>query len=137
MLGWRPSGDIGPDTVYTSTRGEIVWFPRAPPLNPPTQSQTNQRKEMTRAAKAWRTLTPAQRENWEAATHRCSLKLTGYNLYCFASITGNLEVIATIAHQARLVLDGVELPAIPHPHEQPWLYARRPNPNDYPADPVW
>jgi len=81
MLGFRPTGDIGPYTFYTSQRNAIVFFPKAPPLNPPSYLQTVQRNRFRLAAKQWQALPELERENWERVAKTAKLTITGYNLF--------------------------------------------------------
>lgn len=80
-LGFRPTGDLGPLTFYTTRRGETVFFPKAPPLNPPSYLQTVQRNRFRTAAKTWKALPELERQNWEAVTRKAKLTINGYNLF--------------------------------------------------------
>lgn len=80
-LGLNVQGDIGPLTLYTSQRGKLVGFLRAPPLNPPTPKQETIRDIFRNAATAWRGLTTGQRVQWRTVADRCNLGITGYNLF--------------------------------------------------------
>jgi len=81
MLGFRPTGDLGPFTFYTSQRNAIVFFPKAPPLNPPSYLQTVQRNRFRRAAKSWQALPELEQQNWERISQTAKLTITGYNLF--------------------------------------------------------
>lgn len=81
MLGFRPTGDLGPLTFYTSAKNQIVFFPKAPPLNPPSYLQTVQRNRFRLAAKTWHMLPPAERDNWEHVAKTAKLTINGYNLF--------------------------------------------------------
>ena len=81
LLGWRPTGDVGPFTIYTSQRGKIVLYPRAPALNPATRFQTRMRDMFKAAAASWKSLTPTQRAEWELATKRLRMSINGYCFY--------------------------------------------------------
>lgn len=80
-LALNIQGDIGPLTLYTSSRGKIVGFLRAPPLNPPTPTQEAIRDIFRNAATQWRALTSDQRIAWRTVATRCNLGITGYNLW--------------------------------------------------------
>lgn len=84
MLGFRPTGDLGPFTFYTSQRNSIVFFPKAPPLNPPSYLQTVQRNRFRLAAKQWQALPDLERTNWERVAKTAKLTITGYNLFVWA-----------------------------------------------------
>jgi len=104
MLGFNCTGDLGPWTLYTSARHQLVFYPRVPALNPPTTQQLSQRAAWTAAATAWRALTPAQRAAYELASKRGSLKATGYNLWLFGQVTDRRDVIDTISRQTGIPL---------------------------------
>jgi hypothetical protein len=81
MLGFRPTGDLGPLTYYTSARNKIVFFPKAPPLHPPSYLQTVQRNRYRLAAIAWNDLPEVERLNWEKIAKTAKLTINGYNLF--------------------------------------------------------
>lgn len=98
-LGLRPTGDLGPLTAYTSKRGKHVWFLKAPPTCPPTVWQTRQRNKFRLAARAWRALSDAERNEWHRAETRGKLNITAYNLYVYWTLTRDDRAICTIARQ--------------------------------------
>ena len=104
FLGWNTQGDLGPLTMYTDKRGQLVFFAKMPPLNPPSIRQTIQRDNFTSAAILWRALTPQQRDAWERATHLARLRIPGYNLFVYWSLTGDSATINTIENQTGLTL---------------------------------
>jgi hypothetical protein len=80
-LGTWLTGDLGPNTLYTTRRHRLVAFPFAPPTTPTTARQAPQLALFHTAAIAWRSTTPALREELEQITKTLSLSLTGYNLF--------------------------------------------------------
>jgi len=104
LLGLNSQGDLGALTVYTSATGKLIIFPRAPPLNPPSIEQIYQRQLVVAAARAWNELTTAEKSNWEKAAKRASLKITGYNLFTYWSITHDSAPIQTIEAQTGISL---------------------------------
>lgn len=104
LLGWRPTGDLGPWTWYTRVNGTVVWFLRAPPTCPPSESQTAQRNVFRQAAAAWSLLPEASKRNWELATRRLSLRLTGYNLWVWYQTTNDYQALQTIQRHSGLQL---------------------------------
>ena len=96
LLGLRPTGDLGPLTAYTSMRGRVVWFLKAPPTTPPTPWQVRQRNAFRLAARAWTLLTPTARKQWLLAAERGRLMLTGYNLWIFWCLKRDAAIIRTI-----------------------------------------
>lgn len=104
LLGFSCTGDLGPWTLYTSARHQIVFYPRVPALNPPTPLQIVMRDRWRQAAATWQMLSTATRENWELASKRASLKITGYNLWVYLSTTADRATVDTIARQAGVTL---------------------------------
>lgn len=104
ILGWRPTGDLGGLTAYTSKRGKVVWFLKAPPTCPPTDWQIHQRNVFRLIAMAWQGLSDAAREQWHLAEVRGRLNITGYNLFTWWSITHDNATIRTIEHQTNTSL---------------------------------
>lgn len=103
-LGWSTQGDLGPLTMYTSRRGNLVFFDKAPPLNPPSQLQIYFRDRWRIAAAAWRDLTDEQRATWLLAARRANLMIGGYNLWIYWRTTEDSPSIETIERQTGLVL---------------------------------
>lgn len=99
LLGWRPTGDLGPLTIYTSRRHKIVAFLKAPPTCPPTEWQSHQRAAFRLIARAWNGLTDEQREQWHLAEVRLPLNITGYNLFVWWNLSHDDETIRTIQRQ--------------------------------------
>lgn len=81
FLGFRATGDLGPFTFYTTQRNQTVFFPKAPPLNPPSYLQTVQRNRFRLAATTWKALPESERRNWERITQTAKLTINGYNLF--------------------------------------------------------
>jgi hypothetical protein len=104
VIGFNCTGDLGPWTLYTSSRAQIVFFPRMPALNPASPKQMTQRAKFVTAALAWQSLTAAQRAQYRAAEQRGSLKITGYNLFVYGRTTGDQITRATIARQTGTML---------------------------------
>lgn len=99
-MGWNLTGDLGPLTFYTSTRGRPVTFPKNPPLNPPSALQQSMRNWLANAARTWQGLTNEQRATWERVTKTLGLGVTGYNLWVWFSRTRDLPTIQTLERQS-------------------------------------
>lgn len=99
FLGMRPTGDLGPLTIYTNKRGRMVAFPKAPPEKPASLFQTAQRNRFRAAGTLWRTLTEDQKHEWQAAADIAGLYCTGYNLFLYYVLTRDDSTIRTIEHQ--------------------------------------
>lgn len=108
LLGFRPTGDVGAFTVYTTRRGAIVWFPRSPPGKPPSPLQTRIRNRFRIAARIWSTLDPQRKQNWLRAAIAAGLKITGYNLFTYWIATQDHATIETVQRLANLELIPLE-----------------------------
>ena len=104
LLGWNPTGDLGPLTGYTTKRGKVVWFLKAPPTCPPTDWQVHQRNKFRLVAAAWKGLSAAAREQWHLAEVRGRLNITGYNLFAYWSLSKDDAAIHTIERQTATTL---------------------------------
>jgi hypothetical protein len=104
LLGFRTTGDLGPITLYTDQRGDVVFYPRIPAMEPPTWRQLNQRTRWIAAAAGWQGLLPSVKEEWELATKRLSLRLTGYNLWVYFRVTSDFDTIRQIERESGLAL---------------------------------
>jgi len=103
-MGLRPTGDFGPWTFYTDKRGTPVWFIKAPPTSPPTARQLFVRAKLGDFARHWTQQTKQTKMNWERATKRTSLKMTGYNLFQWWLWHNKRKVIETIERQSGIQL---------------------------------
>lgn len=104
FLGFNTQGDLGPWTFYTDKRKGLVYFVKAPPLEPPSLLQTSVRNAIRLAAYAWRSLSGDQRANWKTAAKRAHLQITGYNLFVFWIIRKEDAAIHTIERLSRIKL---------------------------------
>jgi hypothetical protein len=98
------TGDVGPLTTYTNRRNKVVFFPRSPPLTPPTFAQLVQRNRFRTVAAAWHRLPQSTRDNWNLAAARANLQITGFNLWTFWNLKRNRSTIATVEHQSGITL---------------------------------
>lgn len=110
LLGWQTQGDLGPVTTYTSRRGKLIVYDKAPPLSPPTQAQITQRQRWTAAAKAWSRLSAQEQANWEAASKSAGASITGFNVWIYTVTTQDPAPARTIARQSRIPL---QIPIVP------------------------
>lgn len=104
LLGFNPTGDVGPFTIYTSKRRKMVFYLRAPPLEPPSEWQTWQRNKFRLVGYLWRTLSPAKQALWEQAAKLANLRITGYNLYVRFQLKQDYDTLATVSR-----LSGIDL----------------------------
>lgn len=104
MMGLRPTGDIGPFTFYTSKRNQFVFFPKAPPLNPPSYLQTVQRNRFRLCAKVWQNLPELERLNWERVTKLAKLTINGYNLFVWYQLRNGESTCRAFADRYKIQL---------------------------------
>lgn len=100
FFGLRPTGDFGPWTFYTNKQGIPVWFIKSPPEKPPTARQIFVRTKLADFARSWTFLTKQDKINWEKASKRPNLRMTGYNLFQWWRWHGNRTVMKTIERQS-------------------------------------
>jgi hypothetical protein len=91
-------------TYYTSRRGKTIFFPRSPPLNPPTDLQEYFRDLYRFAGTQWRSASALNRKNWNDAARRAHLAITGYNLWCWYCRFADSTTIDTIERQTGITL---------------------------------
>jgi hypothetical protein len=102
--GWNTQGDFGPWTFYTDQRKNLVYFLKAPPLEPPSLWQRSIRNTIRLVAYNWRALPPRRRRDWELAAKRAHLQITGYNLFVYWSCTHNDKTIQTVERLSHIRL---------------------------------
>ncbi len=102
--GWNTQGDFGPWTFYTDKRKGLVYFVKAPPLEPPSLLQTSVRNAVRLSAYTWRSLSAAQQRAWQTAATRAHLQITGFNLFTSWNIKKDDAAIHTIER-----LSGIKL----------------------------
>lgn len=108
LLGINSQGDLGPWTMYTDKQKGLVFFIKAPPLEPPSLLQTSVRNAVKLSAYTWRSLSAAQRADWETAARRTHLKIHGYNLFTFWIITKDDPCIHTVERLSKIKLIPLE-----------------------------
>ncbi len=107
FLGLNTQGDLGPWTFYTSKRHGLVWFPKSPPLQPPSYLQTRQRNLFRNIANLWNQLSDEERELWMRAATLAHLSIHGYNLFVYVISTSDRSILPTIERNS-----GITLPPI-------------------------
>lgn len=95
-LGFNTQGDLGPWTFYTSKRKGLVFFQKAPPLEPPSRKQIHQRNKFRLAGMIWRSLSAEQRRSWNQAAQLAHLQITGYNLFTYYITKNDSAVVETV-----------------------------------------
>jgi hypothetical protein len=104
IIGLKCQGDLGPITCYTDRHNRVVWYPKAPPKEPPTDLQLTRRARFTLAGQLWNELTIEQREEWTLAARRAHLRISGYNLFTYLITSHRYDVIKTIEFQSDIQL---------------------------------
>jgi len=104
LLGFNATGDLGPLTAYTSSRAGTVWFPKSPPLKPPSIHQLRQMDRFRFAARAWKAENEETRDRWHLAAHRARLVVHGYTLYVWWQLSRDRPAMRTIELQSGLSL---------------------------------
>lgn len=104
MLGFQVTGDVGPLTVYTSSRGKKVWFPRSPPLTPASPEQRRTRDRFSQAWYFWSSEPDQVRAAWRAVARRASLSCWGGNLYVSLALKPDAAAVATLARQTGIAI---------------------------------
>lgn len=106
-LGFRPTGDLGGLTSYTTRRNKTTWFNKSPPKTAPSPRQRVNRAHWRTIALAWHTLTPDQQQTWKTAVNRAHLAITGYSLWLWFWCHLDLAPIRTIERHTDLQLPGL------------------------------
>lgn len=104
FLGFNSSGDLGPWTFYTAKNQALVWYIKAPPLEPPSVLQESQRNAFRLAAYTWRTLSTEEQQKWETVSSRTHLSINGYNLFVFWILRQEDAAINTLERQSGINL---------------------------------
>jgi len=104
FLGFRPTGDLADLTAYPTAQGQVVWFPKSPPLKPPSSRQIHQRLIFREAALGWNRLQQETRDDWNTAARRAHIYLTGYLLYMVWTLTPDRPAIRTIERLSGVTL---------------------------------
>ncbi len=104
LLGFRPWGDLGGMTAYTTKTGRVVWYPKAPPQRAPSPAQLAIRNMFCQVADAWRELSEPQKSDWRIATRKFIWCMTGYHAFVFFYRRRNLGMLRTLERQSGIKL---------------------------------
>ncbi len=99
FLGLLTNGDIGPYTMYTTRRNELVFFLKTWPKDPATYHQNLNRNRFRQAAARWRLLDQPTRDLWETLSKKANCVVTGYNLFVIYMLNKNQQCIRTLQTQ--------------------------------------
>lgn len=108
LLACSATGDLGPWTLYTSKRRQIVFYDRAPALSPASLVQRVMRDRWRIAGHAWSELPPSTKEAYNTLATRTRSIATGYNIWIWYQTTRDARALESLALQA-----GVIIPIIP------------------------
>jgi hypothetical protein len=104
LIGLKVQGDLGQITCYTSKRNRVVWYLNAPPMKPPTYLQIEQMNKFRNASLSWLALSGESRVRWSTAASAAHLRITGFNLWTYWQLKGDVAAIRTIEHQTGIFL---------------------------------
>jgi hypothetical protein len=104
VCGLEIQGDVGPFTTYTSHRGRLVIFMKAPPKEPPSRAQVSQRNLFRIAGWSWTSMPPTEREDWQRAARAARLRISGYNLWVHWVCSHDLPTLRTVERTANVNL---------------------------------
>jgi len=104
LIGFSPTGDLGPLTAYTSRKQGAVWFVKSPPLKAPSPWQLRQRDRFRLAAEAWRSLDENRRNSFDLAAKRARLLVCGYTLWVWWQLRRDAGAMHTIELHSGLKL---------------------------------
>lgn len=110
FMGFNTSGDYGPWTFYTAKNQALVFYIKAPPLEPPSVLQESQRNAFRLAAYTWRTLSTEEQIKWETVSTLTHLSITGYNLFVFWVLRREDAAIQTLERLSGIRLIPLETP---------------------------
>jgi hypothetical protein len=100
LIGFNPTGDLGPFTIYTSRRAGTVWFLKPRGKKFMCFRRTHYQNRFKFAGQAWRTLTQETRNAWNLACRRAYLYLHGYALWTWWQLRRDRPAIRTIERQS-------------------------------------
>lgn len=104
LFGMGVSGDIDGMTIYTDRHMRKVFFPQAPPCDPPSPMQVKQRARFCEAISNWRDTSQNERDGFESISLRASLRMTGLNLWIHVSLQRAFELLATLRRQTGIMV---------------------------------
>lgn len=104
VLGLLLQGDIAGITCYTKILGHKVYFLAAPPKVPASPAQQHQRNRYRNAARVWRSMDPAERDNWRRVALLARLRVTGYDLFIHTTSNIDSGTARTLAARYRIEL---------------------------------
>lgn len=104
VLGWTVQGDLGGWTMYTSHRRSLVFYAKAPPLDPPSYGQSLIRLNFSNAAAQWSILTDEERMSWREANQLIQSRITPYNLWLAVALKDTDQRFESLQRTTQLPL---------------------------------
>lgn len=104
FLGLEISGDLGDYTMWRTRRGKVVCYPRTVPGEPASPAQQLHRQHFRESLARWQLLSKQEKHDYELASLRCSLPMTGHNLWIRWTFAGNLDEARTIERLSGITL---------------------------------
>lgn len=99
LWGLEVSGDIGPFTIFTDRFGKKVNFLKAPPKEPASTMQVQQRSRFRSAQAEYQGLSKEEKREYEDLTKRASLCMTGQNLFIHVALRNTFGLLQTLQLQ--------------------------------------
>ncbi len=106
MMGFNPTGDFGPFTIYTAKNRKPISYIKAPPTAPPTARQVFVRERLKDIATWWAAQTKETKDLWERVSKKARLRMSGYALFQWWHWHHDDAKMAPSLHQTRLTIPG-------------------------------
>jgi len=107
MMGFNPTGDFGPFTIYTAKNRKPIFYIKKPPTAPPTARQAFVRERLKDIAIWWASQTKDNKALWERVSKKARLRMCGYALFQWWHWHHDDAKMATIQQQSGLTLPGL------------------------------
>jgi len=114
FLGTTTNGDIGPFTVYTSSRKKLVIFLKTWPKDPATYHQKLNRDRFRHAAARWRSLSTTDKDAWSRLARRANLTISGFNLFIHYMMGKGTEAVHTCERLTGINVTNATGPPLPY-----------------------
>lgn len=106
-LALRFQGDLGGLTMYRSKRGRPVLFVKTHPSGPPTPLKASRQKKFALAVAGWLDLSALGRLLFGQAARRCSLRISGFNLFIAVQLADDKKFLEAVERQAGIQLQNL------------------------------
>jgi hypothetical protein len=110
FLGWNTQGDLGPYTFYTASDQGLVIYLSTTPRRKHKRQCAHYKNKFRLIGAQWQMLTPEARADWELASKRAGLRISGYNLYTYWLMSDDRAAITTVERHSGVTLDKTSTP---------------------------